>query len=151
MKRLFSMLLLCTLLFSGCGEPAAVRTEDPGLVARVNGEPIYQQDVERLKGNSGMTEEEALQKRIDNKLLYGKIKAENRSMTDDEVKQSYKALLKQLEPDTYEDGDEDAITTEQLQELREIFLITQYKVELGNTLDDVLRALRSQANIEYFR
>lgn len=72
-------------------------------------------------------------------------------MTDDEVKQRYKGIMKKLEPDAYQDGDENAITTEQLQALRETFLITQYKAELGGALDDVLKELRSQAKIKYFR
>ncbi len=151
MKRLLSIFLFFILFLTGCGETAAVRVEDPNLAAKVNGEPIYIQDIEKMRGNSGMTEEQALKKLIDNKLLFAKIKKENRSMTDDEVKQRYKGIMKKLEPDAYQDGDENAITTEQLQALRETFLITQYKAELGGALDDVLKELRSQAKIKYFR
>lgn len=151
MKRFLSLFLFFILFLSGCGKIGDVRTNDPDLAARVNGEPVYARDIEKMRGGSGMSEQEALQKLIDNRLLFAKIKAENHVMTDDEVKQYYKELLQKLDPEAYQEGDEHAITTEQLQELREAFQITRYKAELGAELEHTLQELRSQANIEYFQ
>ena len=142
---MFSILTFCS-----CTEPPVYQTADPSLAAKVNGEPIFIQDIDREQQENEATREEALNRLIDNKLLYEKLESENWKMTDDEVKASYKSLLRGLYPDSYQEGDEDAVTTEQLQDLREQFLITRYKDKLGDSLEGILQQLRSQAKIEYY-
>ncbi|HZK70926.1 MAG TPA: SurA N-terminal domain-containing protein, partial [Clostridia bacterium] len=132
-------------------------TDKSKVLATVDNAEITQQQVDTRKKDSefsqqeqDFSDEEVLDKIIEEQLLLIKAKELNITMSDDEVKQSYKEMLQLMSSKQYIDGDEDKLDKNAIEGLRNMFIIQKTKTVLGLGIDTTLEQLRQQVKIEYY-
>lgn len=84
------------------------------------------------------------------KLLLVKAKELNIKMLDNELKESYKVMRMQMSSIQYVKGDEENISKDTIEGLRDIFILQKIKGELGSDIDKTLEQLRKSAEIKYY-
>lgn len=162
MKKKFSIVFIAIMLiisFTSCSNSKdSISSNDNSIVlAMVDNIEITQQQVDTRKKDSEFSQQEkvfsdkeVLDKIIEEQLLLIKAKELNITMSDNEVKESYKGMLQQMSSRKYVEGDENKIDTNTLEALRNTFLIQKTKDKLGSDIDKALKQLKEKVIIEYY-
>jgi predicted small lipoprotein YifL len=132
-------------------------TDKSKVLARVDNAEITQEQVDTRKIDSEFfqqegefSDKEVLDKIIEEQLLLIKAKELNITMSDDEVKQSYKEMLQLMSSKQYVDGDEEKLDKYAIEGLRNMFIIQKTKILLGLGIDTTLEQLRQEVKIKYY-
>ena len=155
MRKLFIVTTIAIVLvlgLSGCSVP------DKSIVlATVDNMEITQEQVDTKKMDSGFSQQdqdfsdkEVLDEIIEEQLLLIKAEALNITMSDDEVKQSYREMLQLMSSKQYVEGDEDKLDENAIEGLRNMLIIQKIKLVLGSDIDAALEQLRQEIKIEYY-
>ncbi len=162
MKKKFSIVFIAIMLiisFTSCSNSKdSISSNDNSIVlAMVDNIEITQQQVDTRKKDSEFSQQEkvfsdkeVLDKIIEEQLLLIKAKELNITMSDNEVKESYKGMLQQISSRKYVEGDENKIDTNTLEALRNTFVIQKTKDKLGSDIDKALKQLKEKVIIEYY-
>ena len=107
-------------------------------------------DSEFSQQDQDFSDKEVLDKIIEEQLLLIKAEALNITMSDDEVKQSYREMLQLMSSKQYVEGDEDKLDENAIEGLRNMLIIQKIKLVLGSDIDAALEQLRQEIKIEYY-
>jgi hypothetical protein len=112
---------------------------------------IRMQSSEFSDTNKDYSKTDVLNKLIDEQLLLIKARELNITMTDDEVRDTYKMMLEAMSSTQVNiETDANKLDKKAIEGLREFFIIGRTKVVLGTDIDDVLSQLKKEVKIEYY-
>ena len=153
----FSIILIMSFASCSNDKDSMPAADDSKVLATVDNAKITQQQVNTREKDSEFSQQErafsdreVLDKIIQEQLLLIKAKELNITMSDEEVKESYKKMLQLMSSKKYADGDEDKLDKNAIEALRNMFIIQKTREMLGSDVDAALEELRQEVKIEYY-
>ena len=127
--------ILITIPFASCSNNKdSIPADDSKVLATVDDAKITQQQVNTRKKDSEFSQQErafsdreVLDKLIEEQLLLIKAKELNITMSDDEVKESYKEMMQLMSSKKYVEGEEDKLDKNAIEGFRNLFIIQKNK------------------------
>ena len=162
MKKKVSLLLVILVFlitFCACsnGDNKVDLKVNSKVIATVGGVNITQQQLDFKRNDSTysgqgkvFSDKEVLEDLIDEQVLLIKAKELNINMSDNEVKENYKGMLKSMSYKQYVNGDEEKIDKNSIEGLRNVFILQKIKEKLGTDTDQSLKQLRKLVKIKYY-
>lgn len=141
-KILIFFAIMFIISFASCSNnkdsPVA---DDTKVLATIDNVKITQKQVDARKKDSeffqqekGFSNREVLDKIIEEQLLLIKAKELNITMSDDEVKESYKKMRQLMSSEKYVEGDEEKLDKNAIDGYRNMFIIQKTKKVLDSDM-----------------
>lgn len=160
-KKISLLLIILVFIITVCscsnGNNKVDLQVNSKVIATVGDINITQQELFFKRNDSAysgqgkvFSDKEVLDGMIDDQVLLIKAKELNINMSDSEVKENYKEMLKSMSHKQYVNGDEQKIDKDSIEGLRNVFILQKIRERLGSDVDQSLKELRKLVKVKYY-